>query len=79
VQYSKELKDGSMPASMKKHAHFTQILATQLAAEQQRRVPDGGLKSQIQFDLARRLMKQAYEAPPVSNINSSKIMYANLI
>lgn len=56
-----------MSASMKKHAHFTQILATQLAAEQQLQIPGAGLKSKIQFDLARRLMKQAYEASPVSN------------
>ncbi|KAJ5064549.1 hypothetical protein J3E74DRAFT_402994 [Bipolaris maydis] len=64
VQYSKEIKDISVSASMKKHAHFTQILATQLAAEQQLQIPGAGLKSKIQFDLARRLMKQAYEASP---------------
>ena len=67
MQYSKELKDSFVPASVKKDAHFTQILATQLAAEQQSQLPDGGLKSQIQFDLARRLTKQAYEASPVSS------------
>lgn len=64
VQYSKELKDISVSASIKKHAHFTQILATQLAAEQQLQIPGAGLKSKVQFDLARRLMKQAYEASP---------------
>ena len=68
-----------MPASVKKHAHFTQILATQLAAEQQIQLPGGGLKSQIQFDLALRLMKQAYEAPPVGSPHPLKIENANLI
>ena len=65
MQYNKESRDNTDSKSVKKHAHFMQILATQLAAEQQRSSPDGSLKSQIQFDLARRLMKQAYEASSV--------------
>ena len=60
--YSKETKDSTGSVSAKKHAHFTQILAIQLAAEQQRRLPSGEMKSKLQSDLARRLMKQAYEA-----------------
>ena len=65
MQYNKESKDVASSKSAKKHAHFMQILATQLAAEQQRSSPDGSMKSQIQFDLARRLMKQSYEASSV--------------
>ncbi|EUC41961.1 hypothetical protein COCMIDRAFT_104795 [Bipolaris oryzae ATCC 44560] len=64
VQYSKELKDTSASASMKKHTHFIQILATQLAAEQQLQIPGASLKSKVQFELARRLLKQSYEASP---------------
>ncbi|KAF1836577.1 hypothetical protein BDW02DRAFT_566843 [Decorospora gaudefroyi] len=60
-QYNKEIKDNT---GEKRHAHYTQVLATQLAAEQQQKFQDGDQKSQIQFDLARRLMKQAYEASP---------------
>jgi N-terminal acetyltransferase B complex non-catalytic subunit len=37
--YSKETKDSTGSVSAKKHAHFTQILAIQLAAEQQRGLP----------------------------------------
>ncbi|KAL1793372.1 hypothetical protein ACET3X_008354 [Alternaria dauci] len=62
--YSKETKDSTGSVSAKKHAHFTQILAIQLAAEQQRGLPSGEMKRKLQFDLARRLMKQAYEAAP---------------
>ncbi|CAN9370096.1 unnamed protein product [Alternaria alternata] len=62
--YSKETKDSTGSVSAKKHAHFTQILAIQLAAEQQRGLPSGEMKSKLQSDLARRLMKQAYEAAP---------------
>ncbi|KAI4918402.1 hypothetical protein J4E90_002786 [Alternaria incomplexa] len=62
--YSKETKEGAGSTSAKKHAHFTQTLAIQLAAEQQRGLPQGEMKSKLQFDLARRLLKQAYEAAP---------------
>jgi N-terminal acetyltransferase B complex non-catalytic subunit len=62
--YSKEAKDSTGLALAKKHAHFTQILAVQLAAEQQLGLPAGEVKSKLQFDLARRLLKQAYEADP---------------
>ncbi|KAG9196320.1 hypothetical protein G6011_01441 [Alternaria panax] len=62
--YSKETKDSTGSVSVKKHAHFTQILAIQLAAEQQRGLPSGEMKCKLQFDLARRLLKQAYEAAP---------------
>ncbi|KAI4708553.1 hypothetical protein J4E89_006609 [Alternaria sp. Ai002NY15] len=62
--YSKETKEGAGSTSAKKHAHFTQTLAIQLAAEQQRGLPQGEMKSRLQFDLARRLLKQAYEAAP---------------
>lgn len=56
-------------ATSKKLAHYTFILAVQLAAEQkQTELKSAGQMAQIQFGLARKLMKQAYEASPVCSL-----------
>jgi hypothetical protein len=53
-------------ATVKKDTYFTQILALQLSAAQLHRSgKDGDRLSQMQYMMALRMMKKAYEAPPV--------------
>ncbi|KAE8847095.1 hypothetical protein PTNB73_03242 [Pyrenophora teres f. teres] len=66
VQYNKEIKEGTISPSAKKQAHYTQIIALQHAASQQSRIEGGEQKSKIYADLARGLLKQAYQAPQVN-------------
>ncbi|EDU45355.1 N-acetyltransferase B complex non catalytic protein [Pyrenophora tritici-repentis] len=66
VQYNKEIKEGTTSPSAKKQAHYTQIIALQQAASQQSRIEGGEQKCKIYADLARGLLKQAYQAPQVN-------------
>ncbi|KAF1943638.1 hypothetical protein EJ02DRAFT_399997 [Clathrospora elynae] len=63
--YNKTTKESDEEASVKKHTYYTQIVAIQLAAElQDISANDNGQKLQTQFDVARLMMKRAYEASP---------------
>ncbi|RMZ73963.1 cytoskeleton organization [Pyrenophora seminiperda CCB06] len=63
AQFTKESKEGTPPATVKKHAHRTQILALQLAAEQQQQGEGDTQKYRLWSDLARKLITLAYYAP----------------